>query len=170
MNNITQVWLKPHFETIPTDLKAQPWAVWNAEPRGGKLGKFNKAPLSPKTGDNIGVNKPHQFGTFDEAKAAYETGIYTGVGILMTGNGIIGVDIDDCKVTFANQVTVKQWVNDAIKLGAYCEYSPSGNGLRLFMYGNLPDKGIKAGSVEIYDNVRFLTVTGHVANKLSGWA
>ena len=170
MNNITQVWLKPHFETIPTDLKAQPWAVWNAEPRGGKLGKFNKAPRNPLSGRVVGTNKPQLFCTFEAAKEAYETGKYTGVGVLLTGNGIIGVDIDDCKNTLANQPDVKQWVLTAIRGGAYCEYSPSGNGLRLFMYGNLPDKGRKSGSVEIYDNARFLTVTGHVANKLSGWA
>ena len=170
MNNTTQAWLIPQFAAIPTGLKAQPWAVWIAEPRDGKPGKFNKAPRSPKTGHKIGADKPQLFGTFEEAEAAYHTGKYTGIGLLLTGNGIIGVDIDDCKVTFANQLTVEQWVIDAINLGAYCEYSPSGNGLRLFMYGNLPDKGRKAGSVEIYDNARFLTVTGHVANKLSGWA
>ena len=170
MNNITQVWLKPHFEAIPTDLKEQPWAVWIAEPRNGKPSKFNKIPRNPISGQRVGTDKPKLFGTFEEAKKAYENGNYTGVGILLTGNGIIGVDIDDCKITFANQVTIKQWVIDAIKLGAYCEYSPSGNGLRLFMYGNLPDKGRKAGSVEIYDNVRFLTVTGHVVDKLSRWA
>ena len=170
MNITTQVWLNPQFEAIPKDLKAQPWAVWIAEPRAGKPGKFNKAPRSPKTGLNIGANKSQLFGTFDEAKAAHDTGKYTGIGILLIGNGIIGVDIDDCKNTLANQPDVKQWVLTAIRGGAYCEYSPSGNGLRLFMYGNLPDKGRKSGSVEIYDNARFLTVTGHVVDKLSGWA
>lgn len=170
MNIITQAWLKPQFEAIPSDLKAQPWAVWTAEPRDGKLGKFNKAPRSPKTGHKIGADKPHLFSTFEEAKAAYGIGEYTGVGVLLTGNGIIGVDIDDCKVTFANLPSVKQWVIDAIKQGAYCEQSPSRKGLRLFMHGNLPDKGRKVGALEIYADARFLTVTGHVIEITNGCA
>ena len=26
-------WLEPNFDNIPEELKAQPWAVWKAEPR-----------------------------------------------------------------------------------------------------------------------------------------
>lgn len=167
MNSITQPWLEPDFEAIPNGLKAQPWAVWIAEPRDGTLGKFNKAPRSPKTGHKIGANKPQLFGTFDEAKEAYDTGGYSGVGMLLTGNGIIGVDIDDCKVTLVSQPSVMQWVVEAIKQGVYCEQSPSGKGLRLFMYGNLPDKGRKVGALEIYADVRFLTVTGHAIDNSS---
>lgn len=170
MNNSIQTWLKPQFDAIPTDLEAQPWAVWIAEQRQGKLGKFNKAPRSPKTGHKIGANKPQLFGTFDEAKAAYDTGEYTGVGVLLTGNGIIGVDIDDCKVTFAGQPSVMQWVMEAVNQGAYCEQSPSGKGLRLFMHGKLPGKGRKVGALEVYADTRFLTVTGHVIDNSSGCA
>lgn len=170
MNNTTQAWLIPQFAAIPTGLKAQPWAVWIAEPRDGKPGKFNKAPRSPKTGHKIGADKPQLFGTFEEAEAAYHTGKYTGIGLLLTGNGIIGVDIDDCKVTFANQPSVKQWVFEAITQGAYCEQSPSRKGLRLFMRGILPGKGRKVGALEIYADARFLTVTGHVIEITSGCA
>lgn len=155
-------WLPPQFDCIHDALKQQPWAVWKAAPRPGKPGKFNKAPLCPNRGYMIGTDKPNLFGTFAEAKAAYERGGYTGIGVLLTGNGIIGVDIDDYMDTFADQPKIKLWVDHAIKEGAYCEKSPSGKGLRLFMAGELPGTGRKSGSLEIYDNVRFLTVTGHV--------
>lgn len=156
-------WLTPNFNTIPDDLKQQPWAVWVAEPRQNKLGKFDKAPRSPVTGHKIGANKPELFGTFDQAKSAYEAGGYTGVGVLLTGNGIVGFDIDDYENTFASNPAVQTWIFDAItdqKNPAYAEISPSGTGLRLFVRGELPCAGRKAANLEIYDNSRFLTITG----------
>ena len=155
-------WLPPLPENIPQALKLQPWAIWIAEPRPNNPNKFNKAPRSPSGGYKIGANKPELFGTFDSAYAAYERGGYTGIGVLLTGNGIVGVDIDDVDATYEAQPYVKHWVESALTAGAYCEYSPSGTGLRLFMTGKLPGKGRKSGPLEIYDDVRFLTVTGHV--------
>jgi primase-polymerase (primpol)-like protein len=156
-------WLKPNFNNIPDNLKSQPWAVWIAEPRDGQLGKYNKAPRSPLTGFKIGADKPELFGSFEQAKEAYQTGNYTGVGVLLTGNGIVGFDVDDYAITFTNRPDVKAWVEQATKGSsddAYAEISPSGNGLRLFVRGNLPDQGRKVGSLEVYDNKRFLTITG----------
>jgi primase-polymerase (primpol)-like protein len=161
-------WLRPKFNNIPDELKQQPWAVWIAEPRPGKPGKYNKAPRSTSTGERVGTDKPHLFGTLLEAKAVYERGGYTGVGVLLTGSGIIGVDIDDAVDTFKSKPEVKMWLSVAVKNGAYCEKSPSGSGLRLFMAGSLPGKGRKSGSLEIYDNVRFLTVTGHAVGLKKG--
>jgi primase-polymerase (primpol)-like protein len=160
--------LQPNFDTIPDALKAQPWAVWIAEPRAGRPGKFNKAPRNPVSGHKVGANQPEKFGTYTQAVAAYGTGGYTGIGVLLTGNGIIGVDIDDYKETFTNRPEVKDWVANAVKEGAYCEKSPSGNGLRLFMLGQLDGTGRKSGSLEIYDDVRFLTVTGRQVKPKKG--
>ena len=154
--------LIPQIEHIPDTLKQQPWGVWKAEPREGTSDKFNKAPRCPLSSRKIGANQPEKFGTFDEAKAAYETGQYTGIGVLLTGNGIVGVDIDDYTDVFFQRPEVKLWVQQAIKQGIYCEKSPSGKGLRLFMIGKLPANGRKSAGLEIYDNSRFLTVTGHV--------
>ena len=169
-NAIRQQWLEPQFDNIPDQLKQQPWAVWKAEPRPNKPGKFNKAPRSPATGMKIGANKPELFGTYDEAVSAYQRGGYTGIGVLLTGNGIVGVDIDDAESTFASMPNLKAWLASAIKDGAYCERSPSGTGLRLFIKGALPGTGRKSGPLEIYDNTRFLTVTGYVFPPKNGGA
>ncbi len=155
-------------ENIPEELKAQPWAVWIAEPRPNHPGKFNKAPRNPVGGFKVGTNQAPKFGTFDEAVAAYNTGKYSGIGVLLTGNGIVGVDIDNYKDTVAAQPSVKQWIKDSIAAGAYCEKSPSGNGMRLFMRGSLPAGRRKSGTLEIYEDVRFLTVTGHIVSLKSG--
>ncbi len=155
-------WIVPIFDNIPDELKSQPWAVWIAEPRAGITGKFNKAPRSPITGKKIGADKPELFGSFAEAKAAYTSGRYTGVGVLLTGNGIIGIDIDAYKEAFQKQPEIDIWARKAGVAGAYCELSPSGTGVRLFIRGILPGTGRKSGSLEIYDDKRFLTVTGSV--------
>ncbi len=159
--------LTPQLEYIPDTLKQQPWGVWKAEPREGALDKFNKAPRCPITGRKIGANQPEKFGTFNEAKAAYETGQYTGLGIVLNGSGIVGVDIDDYADIFSLRPDVKAWANQAIKQGVYCEKSPSGKGLRLFMIGKLPTSGRKSAGLEIYNNTRFLTVTGQVIHSCS---
>lgn len=165
-----QNWLKPNFNEIPEALKNQPWAVWKAEPRlkdNLPTGKYNKAPRNPLTGIKVGANQPDKFGTFEQAKAAYKTGNYTGVGVLLTGNGITGIDIDDAPITLKDQPDVKKWLEGAIICGAYCEHSPSGNGYRLFIYAALPANCRKKfGSLEIYDDVRFLTITGHSINEV----
>lgn len=156
--------VEPNPEKIPDFLKAKPWAVWIAEPRPNKPGKFNKAPLEPCRGSAASTNNPATFGTFAQAVAALDTGRYSGMGVLLTGEDeTIGVDIDDYEKTFAQMPQVGAWVAEARKAGAYCEKSPSGKGLRLFVRGKLPGSGRKAGSLEIYDNARFLTVTGKAA-------
>ena len=169
-NGTSKNWLLPEFENIPDEIKAQPWAVWTAEPRPNNPNKYNKAPRSPVTGNKIGTDKPELFGTFEEAKTAYATGKYTGIGVLLTGNGIVGVDIDDAKETFADKPEIKKWVATAINEGAHTEKSPSGMGLRLFMLGKLPAKGRKVGHLEIYDDARFLTVTGNIYPRKKGGA
>jgi primase-polymerase (primpol)-like protein len=167
MNTYKELFLAPIFANIPADLKGLPWAVWIAEPRKNKPGKFDKAPRSPVTGFNIATSKPHLFSTYDQAVAAYEVGGYTGVGVLLTGDGLVGVDIDDVDQTCSVQPEVKAWIDTALASNAYCELSPSGTGLRLFMLGDpLPNTvGRKHGHLEIYDDVRFLTVTGHLVGK-----
>jgi hypothetical protein len=47
------------------------------------------------------------------------------------------------------------------ELDSYTERSPSGRGLRLFAFGGLPPGQRKLGDLEVYDDARFLTVTGH---------
>lgn len=153
--------LAPLLNNVPDSLQELPWAVWIAEPRQGKSGKFNKAPRSPKSGYKIGANKPELFGTFNEAKSAYQNGNYTGVGILLINNGLVGVDIDDYSDTVEKVPAVNAWLKNALELGVYCEKSPSGTGLRLFYVDPSCVRGKKHGRLEIYSDLRFLTFTGH---------
>jgi primase-polymerase (primpol)-like protein len=160
------VWLEPQLQNIPEELKTQPWAVWIAEPRldsaGKPTGKYNKAPRNPLTGIKVGANQPDKFGTYEEARKSYASGKYTGVGVLLTGNGITGVDIDDAPRTLKERPEVLEWIRRAANASAYCELSPGGKGFRLFIYAQLPSGSKnKVGPLEIYDDARFLTITGH---------
>lgn len=154
--------VKPNPEQIPAFLKALPSATWIAEPRG-EPGKYNKAPRNPASGRKIGASKPELFGTFEQAVTALRTGRYSGLGVLLSGHGVVGIDIDSYKHAFEERPEVSAWVAKAMQACVYCERSPSGKGLRLFMNGKLPGKGRRCGPLEIYDNARFLTVTGNTA-------
>lgn len=156
--------VEPRPDNIPEFLQRKPCATWTAESKDGQPGKFNKAPRHPVTGIKVGANNPDSFGTFEQAVAALETGKYSGIGVLLTGDDLlVGVDIDNYEATFEQMPQVKAWVGKARKAGAYCEVSPSGKGLRLFIGGKLPNGGRKSGSLEIYARGRFLTVTGKTA-------
>jgi primase-polymerase (primpol)-like protein len=161
-------WLVPIFENIPEELKEQPWAVWRAESREGHSGKFSKAPRNPIIGVKIGSNNPINFSTYEEAQRAYKDGGYTGVGLLLTGNGIIGIDIDNLEDAIQKDIALKYWIKNARKLGAYCELSPSGKGLRFFIKGNLIRRAYKATNLEIYADKRFLTITGNTISAEQG--
>lgn len=162
-------WLVPIFTNIHEELKHLPWAVWKAEPKidkyGEPTGKWSKAPRHPITGRLVGSNKPELFGTFEQARAAYSTGIYTGVGVLLTNSGIVGIDIDNGRTLFKLIPELKEWLTQVEQAGAYCEFSPSRNGLRIFIKGSLACNGMKSNGLEIYQDVRFLTVTGCVLSQ-----
>ncbi len=163
MNTIDRAhWLPPNFANIPGQLKALRWAVWKGIPRNGKPGKFDKPPCSPTTGRKIGTNKPELFSSYEEAKHAYEAGGWDGVGILLSaGCGIVGVDIDDAEETMRANPKVQEVCKVYRRRGGYIEQSPSGKGFHGYASGALPPGRRKVGPLEIYDNVRFLTVTGH---------
>jgi len=150
----------PQREHIPEFLKELPWAVWRAEPRGNQPGKFNKAPCNPVTGHKVGANNPGSFGTYDQALAALESGRWSGFGVLLATGEIVGIDIDARSETLVQRPEIKRWLQGVKAAGGYCEHSPSGDGLRVFLRGKLPGSGRKADALEIYSQSRFLTVTG----------
>jgi hypothetical protein len=53
-------------------------------------------------------------------------------------------------------------------LDSYCEISPSGAGLRLFIEAMLPRGRKSKGGVEMYNSGRYLTLTGHRLPGTSG--
>ena len=72
------------------------FVVWHYERVAEEL---KKPPCDPKTGKRASVRKPETWGSFQEARHAYESGQFAGVGIVLTAAmGIVGIDIDHCIV------------------------------------------------------------------------
>jgi hypothetical protein len=146
--------LSPNFRTMPRELRDIPrWLVW----KGAKV-PYCATALNSKAS----VTEPGTWATFNQAQTAFEEGGYSGVGFVLAGDGIVGVDLDKCvqggqpdpaAISLLDRVGCK-----------YVELSPSGMGLRGFGYGE-PITGTRGQldgiNVELYSSKRYLTVTGH---------
>lgn len=154
--------LSPHFENIPEELQAHPrWAVWKGVPRGN--GKFSKPPTNPNTGSYLKPNSTIGWVSFEEAKKAYESKQYDGVGILLTEEDVFcAVDIDDC---LHDGVLTDEAADIISSLGTYTEISPSRKGIHCISSRGatqLKINGNKSGDVEFYVKDRFITITGRI--------
>jgi len=152
--------LRPNFESMPAELIAiDKWVLWRAVERDGRITKvpYTAAGLTAKTNDST------TWSTFEAVKAAYNAGGFDGVGFVLDGtDGIVGVDLDKVD-EHRHQPEVRLIVQTLKASGCYIEASPSGKGLRAFLFGTLPFSGAnnRTQGVEIYQAGRYLTVTGH---------
>jgi primase-polymerase (primpol)-like protein len=160
----------PNFEEIPDELKRRHWAIWKARSRAGQPGKFDKAPQHPLTKKHLSTSEPETWATFEQARTAFDRGGWSGVGVLLTGDGLVGWDIDNASAVFASRPEVKAWVERVLLAGGYVETSPSGDGYRGFIRAQVPADAKKNGgnSLELYATGRFLTVTGCVVRAKGG--
>lgn len=147
--------LKPVFEHVPVELKVRPrWVTWAG----------TKMPFDPAMPNSLAsVGDPNTWGTFEAAKTAYEEGGRDGIGLVLNGDGLVGIDLDGCVERGKPDPRAVALLD---RIGSrYIEFSPSGGGLRSFGFSGPPRrcKGIIDGiRVEIYSTARYLTVTGHV--------
>lgn len=153
--------LPPDFDKIPEELRSFPFLVWRGEgPAGTKPRKVPYSPAQPQR--RASVTDSSTWGSFEQARAAYEAGAFSGIGIVLTGDGLVGVDIDHCIDGGATDPSAKELLD---QLGAgYVEQSPSGTGLRAFGYAQALNQGVKGKlnglDVELYSTSRYLTITG----------
>lgn len=154
--------LTPVLDNIPQTLRNEGrWVVWRAE---GALGKKpTKVPYCPVLHNSrASVNDTSSWGTFDQAAVAFNEGGYTGIGLVLDGSGLVGVDIDNCVLDGVVNPAATELLNSM--KAAYTEMSPSGTGLRAFGYAEKLSSGVNAIynglKVELYSTGRYLTVTG----------
>lgn len=150
---MTQTPLPPAYAELVARAR---WVCWRHE--GGKKVPYAAArPSRPADALN-----PSNWASFDDAMAAATQHGFDGVGFALNGDGIVGIDLDDC----VDEGCIEPQAMELMRtLGCgLVEISPSGNGLRGFGRGpNLPRgvreqyKGIR---VELYSDRRYLTVTG----------
>jgi len=146
---------------VPAALRNLPgWLIWKFEP-GDK--KPRKVPYYVTGGRRKGTQGSpedrRQLVTFDAARAAAERRGFDGVGLAVLPEfGVVALDFDQCIVDGGVHPEVEKLV-----ACTYAEYSPSGNGVRAFMRGDLgnhKDNGAPFG-FETFSSTGYVTFTGN---------
>ena len=99
-----------------------------------------------------------KWGTFSEARDAFKDGKADGVGIVL-GNGLVGIDLDHCRDPQTGTIAL-QALTIIKQLNSYTETSPSGTGVHILVLGSLPPGRRRKGSIEMYGEDRYFTITG----------
>jgi putative DNA primase/helicase len=155
-------------EAIPVELRSTAqWQVWqyveDRDPETGEI-DWNKPPLNARGGAGSSTNA-RTWSPFDVALAAYRNRKLDGIGFVLcakkdeAGAVLVAIDLDHCRNPETGEI--EPWAKAIIaQLNSYTEVSPSGAGIRIFLYGQLPPQGRKRGHVECYCTARYVTVTG----------
>lgn len=153
---------------IPSKLRAlDQWVLWRSETRGSSP---TKVPYGIN-GLRASSMNPQHWATFQQVEES--TLEADGIGFVFSaGDPFVGIDLDGCIDPATGKVV--PWAKAIIKrFNSYCEYSPSGTGVKVFIVGELKDgKGRKKDlaeakiatknpGVEIYDRGRYFAVTGN---------
>jgi hypothetical protein len=162
---------------IPAELKSLPqWVVWRYvwkdDPRGGKWTKVLFQCRSPAR--HAKVNDPSTWDGFEAALQAYHKphAYLDGIGFVFApGDPYAGGDLDHC---LSPDGELAPWAVGILdEVNTYAEISPSNTGVKFIVIAKLPGKGTRrAGihgpgtAVELYDQGRFFTLTGHALEKV----
>jgi putative DNA primase/helicase len=125
---------------------------------GNPTGKVGKPPINPRTGGAGKHNNPATWGSLEEALALGADGVgFT----LSEDDPLCIIDIDGAIDEDGALTDLAGQVLDKFR-GAYVELSPSGRGLHIIIEGRLPGRGRNSQKLglEVYDRLRFVTVTG----------
>ncbi|MGF6989801.1 primase-polymerase (primpol)-like protein [Lachnospiraceae bacterium PM6-15] len=149
------------YSNIPNELKALPqWVTYKG-----------KIPYTPATGEKAKSGEPETWDTFTATLDDLQSGQYDDLGFEFHNNGIVGVDLDKA---ISEDGQPKAWALEIVDaLNSYTEYSISGKGLHIFIYGDIPADGRKkklsesGEAVGIYKARRYFAMTGNVYRAVS---
>ncbi len=153
---------------IPDELTE--WDQWLCWKYGKKRsdGKRTKEPVGHTKGRSIDWTNPARWVSFETALAAAKEHGHDGVGFVFSEDDpYCGIDNDDCGDRSTGYIHPAV-VEILDQLGAYAEWSPSGNGAKAIVKAEKPGTRCKTddtpwgGNFEMYDRKRFFTITGEV--------
>jgi len=158
------------YENIPLELRTfRSWVVWRYEEVAN--GKPTKILYCVATGRPAASNDPQTWCSFDEAHYAItRNDWYDGIGfVLSDADPYTFIDLDDPYEKKASgefkHPNPDEVMQRQLKLfnetKSYAERSPSGTGLHIICKGRVPS-GRRRSAIEVYSNLRFMTVTGDV--------
>lgn len=138
------------------------WILWKWK---RVKAKWTKVPCNDR-GWAMDALNPANWRDFNTVyRIALERGF--GIGFVFNGDGIHGIDLDDCYDPTTGTLT--QTARELVEtVDSYTEISPSATGIKIFVFGQLPEQfsneythpGGECG-VELYATKRFFTITGH---------
>lgn len=157
------------IDNVPESIKKlDRWLGWRWK---WKSKKWDKPPVDVRTGKNGSSTNADSWANLKTAWSAYAQGTVAidGLGVALgeiePGVHLVGVDFDNCRNRDTGEVDPA--VQGLVRmLDTYCEVSPSGEGLKLLMFGTMPEgmncKYHLPGGVEmeVYQQGRYFTVTG----------
>jgi putative DNA primase/helicase len=147
---------------VPLVMRDLPrWLGWRWELNDNR-DKWTKPPIDIRRDRNAKSTDSATWCDFSTALAAAESVFVDGIGFAL-GDGFCGADFDNCRDRETGIIApdVLAYIR---RLNTYGEVSPSCEGVKLILRGTLP-KGRRAnGNVEVYDQGRYFTVTGHRIN------
>jgi len=151
--------LPVNSEDIPAELKERPqWFCWARGLRPN--GKIDKKPFNPRSGREASTTDPTTWSPFSIAQAAYERGEYDGIGYVFSADDpYTGIDLDACRDADTGELTPEAQVIVEL-VDSYTEVSPSKTGVKIFVKGMVPGPRCRKGSVEMYSQGRYFTLTG----------
>ena len=146
----------PHCSGIPGELKQQDqWLGFRAIRKPN--GKINKPPIDANTGGPGSSTNSSTWGSFDAASRRSPAGA---AFVLTPDDQYFALDIDGCVNADTGEISPDaQKIVDRFPI--YWEISYSSTGLRGIGRGVLPKTGCKKGNIEVYDQGRYVVMTGH---------
>jgi putative DNA primase/helicase len=153
-----------NYDNIPDELKILPqWSVYRTYPDKEKHEKLKKVIISPVDSSFAQSDNPKSWSDFKRAKEYAEKHGYKGVVFALT-EGIIFFDLDHAIDKSSGEI-ILPGAKRLLELlpGTYAERSTSGTGMHILCKGSLPfDSYRRRDPIEIYDNRRFICMTGDI--------
>jgi hypothetical protein len=162
--------LKVLSDNIPAELtQHNNWVLSRLTWKPAKS-KWDKPPLTDADTPASSTD-PRTWISFDAAKRAYERRNFDCLGFVLHSDlQIVAIDLDGCRNPETGEIELEaQTIID--RFASYTEVSPSGAGVRIFVFGVLPCNGRKVkapwkradekAEIEAASNAKYMTVTGH---------
>jgi hypothetical protein len=142
-------------ENVPQELKelAQ-WVGWRWKQIGEK---WTKVPYDLETGRAAASDNPGTWAPYSVTEG------HPNIGLMFSeADTYCGIDLDECVNPDTGEIT-KLARSIVDRMNSYSEISPSGTGVKIFIKGMVPGPRRKnpQKNIEVYDRMRFFTVTGH---------
>lgn len=149
---------------IPDLLKDTPqWVLWKWEQKGAER---KKPPFTPDR-RRASIIDPETWSSYEQVVKAFSHShnLYDGVGFVLT-TGLVVIDLDHCIKRLNGERRITKQARQIYDIaGSYSEISPSGNGLHIFLKGQIPQSGKRTKGIEIYQSQRYITITGEKAGE-----